>query len=558
MIRETSQPRDGLTLVPSKTAGGAAPGLERQLAHLDRAIEAARGLGIPTDDAERVRDEAGRRLGFPADVYVLALVGGTGVGKSSLLNALAGAPVSTTSARRPTTDEAVAWVPRSARSDVADLLDWLAVERVREHELPEPSSVAILDLPDIDSIEPPHRERVEAVLPKVDAVAWVTDPEKYHDAVLHDEFLRAWLPRLATQVVVLNKRDRLPSEAVEQIRADLQRGVRRLGVSGAGGLRVLATSAVPGEEHLGELRGWLAGAIDAKRVVRQRLSAAIIEAIEGLARAAGVDPRLAARPHLVAARRRDVTIAVTDEVLRAIDLPALERQAIAATRARARGRGAGPVGWLASFAYRLSGREARDASPHTYLVRWRERSPLGPAVEAMRAALIEPVRAASPAVRPVLAASVEPERLRAGLETAVDRAVDRDSRPIPSSWLWTVIGALQTVATAGIALSLAWIAIWILARPPVDSLIVPVLGTVPIPFVALVVSLVASYLLARLLGLHAGWLGRRWAARLRRDVEQAVATQVRDVALVELDRLEVARRALWLAARAATADAGRV
>jgi hypothetical protein len=114
------------------------------------------------------------------------------------------------------------------------------------------------------------------------------------------------------------------------------------------------------------------------------------------------------------------------------------------------------------------------------------------------------------------------------------------------------------VATAGIALSLAWIAIWILARPPVDSLIVPVLGTVPIPFVALVVSLVASYLLARLLGLHAGWLGRRWAARLRRDVEQAVATQVRDVALVELDRLEVARRALWLAARAATADAGRV
>ena len=53
------------------------------------------------------------------------------------------------------------------------------------------ANVAVLDLPDMDSVERTHRERVEELLPRVDAVAWVTDPEKYHDAVLHDDFLRA-------------------------------------------------------------------------------------------------------------------------------------------------------------------------------------------------------------------------------------------------------------------------------------------------------------------------------------------------------------------------------
>jgi hypothetical protein len=54
--------------------------------------------------------------------------------------------------------------------------------------------VAILDLPDMDSVVGSHRERVETLLPLVDAVAWVTDLEKYHDAILHDGFLRTWIP----------------------------------------------------------------------------------------------------------------------------------------------------------------------------------------------------------------------------------------------------------------------------------------------------------------------------------------------------------------------------
>jgi putative ribosome biogenesis GTPase RsgA len=57
-------------------------------ARLDAAIGASERLGIPTAEARSVRDRATARAGLPDDLYAMALVGGTGVGKSSLLNAL--------------------------------------------------------------------------------------------------------------------------------------------------------------------------------------------------------------------------------------------------------------------------------------------------------------------------------------------------------------------------------------------------------------------------------------------------------------------------------------
>jgi hypothetical protein len=452
----------------------------------------------------------------------------------------------------------VAWVPEGGREDLDGLLDWLGVGDVFEHAVTTLGGVAILDLPDMDSVETAHRDRVEALLPRVDAVAWVTDPEKYHDAVLHDDFLRTWIPRLDTQVIVLNKRDRLERDGVDQLRRDLERDINRLVAAAGVGRRqapVLATSAVGGPEGLAELRRWLERSVESKRVVRARLVNSILAAVDGLAAAAGIDPGVAARPFLDAGVRRTAIDGVTAEVLRAIDLDGLERQAVAATRARARSRGTGPIGLVTSAVYRLSGREARVADPGGYLVRWRDRGPLSPAVDRLRTALVEPVREASPAVRPALAASVAPERLRDGLAGAIDRAVARHDRTIPSSRLWPVLGLLQTLATAATVLSVVWIAIWILARPPVDDVQVPIVGTLPSPLVALGVSLFAGYVFARLLGLHAGWLGRRWASRLRRRVEAAVSEQVQASALAPLDELESARRSLWTAARAAAEDA---
>ena len=159
-----------------------------------------------------------------------------------------------------------------------------------------------------------------------------------------------------------------------------------------------------------------------------------------------------------------------------------------------------------------------------------------------------PLRAASPAVRPALARTLEPAALRQGLERAVDRAISGvGALEAPTSRWWSVIGLLQTVATIGLALAAAWIVLWIVARPTVDSADLPILGAVPMPFVVLVAFLGVGYLLARILGLHAGRLGRRWSQGVRERLTEAVATEVGGRGLAPLDALEDARTALWTA-----------
>ena len=64
--------------------------LSASLAALDDAVDAAAALELDTSRARRILADARQRLGFEGSAYVLAFVGGTGVGKSSLLNALLG------------------------------------------------------------------------------------------------------------------------------------------------------------------------------------------------------------------------------------------------------------------------------------------------------------------------------------------------------------------------------------------------------------------------------------------------------------------------------------
>jgi hypothetical protein len=522
--------------------------LERCLTTLMAAADAADALGLATDTVRAAHADAIRRIGFPGDAYVLAFVGGTGVGKSTLLNALAGETVSPASVRRPTTSQPVAWVPADEREALGPLLEWLGVQDVREHGANDLGPVAILDLPDMDSVAFEHRARVEAILPRVDAVAWVTDPEKYHDAALHDDFLRAWLPRLARQIVIVNKADRLDVEDGRRIRSDLQTDLAASRSASGSPVDVLLTSATPTPD-IGGLQQWLSDGVAAKAVVRGRVAATVVDLVHRLTREAGIDPRGPATPFLDATSRAAAISEATAAVLRSVDLPGLERQAEAATRARARARGTGPMGRVTSLVYRASGRETQVADPGGYLMRWRDRGSLTPAVEAIRVGLSAPLRAASPPVRPLLAAAVEPTELRRGLERAVDRAIGGlgPLEPPTSRW-WSVIGFLQMLATAGIALAVAWIVIGILGGPAAGSVVVPIFGSVPTPFASLVAFLAIGYLLARLLGSHAGWIGRRWARRVRDQVAAAVHDEVSQRGLMPLDALEDARSRLWAAA----------
>src|SRR4051794_32097281 len=470
--------------------------LTRCLATGDELLDASGGLGLRTERLATVIGDARRRLGFPGDAWVLALVGGTGVGKSTLLNRLAGTDVSRASVLRPTTSEPVAWVPSTQREELRPLLDWLGVPVVREHPVEDLGPVAILDLPDMDSVAEAHRERVEAILPRVDAVAWVTDPEKYHDAVLHDAFLRTWLPRLARQAIVLNKADRLDH-------GDARRIVRELEADAvdAAGRRarvpVLLTAA--GEGTIEEVRAWIAAGVEAKAIVRAQAAKGLASAAAELLREAGLGPDRPPTPLLDDERRRGAINDATNALLEAIDIDGLARQAVAATRASARRSGAGPVGLLPSLVSRASGRETQVADPNGFLLRWREHGSTTPAVEAVRAALAEPLRAAPPAVRPTVAQAMDPAVLRPGLERGVDRAGNGTGalQPPRSRW-WRFLGLLQLLVTAGLVLSAAWVVVWILVRPETGSVDVPVIGPVPTPFASLVAFIAAGYLLARL------------------------------------------------------------
>ncbi|MEN8233577.1 MAG: GTPase [Actinomycetota bacterium] len=183
---------------------------------LDLAVAQADGLATEErrEQAAKLAVAARRRRAFFTDSIIIALVGGTGSGKSSLLNAFAGEPVTSTSALRPHTDEPLAWVSAEDQP-ISSLLSDQGIDEIVEHD--GHSSLAIVDLPDLDSINDQHRATVERILPLVDAVIWIFDPVKYHDPSIHEEFLSRLAGYEDVFVFVLNKVDRLDEGEAEAV-----------------------------------------------------------------------------------------------------------------------------------------------------------------------------------------------------------------------------------------------------------------------------------------------------------------------------------------------------
>ena len=199
---------------------------------LDLVVGLADGHLHPDDleAARRAARSARDRAGHLGATLVTALLGGTGVGKSSLLNALAGEHVASTSPVRPHTTEPLAWIPSGAEPALATLLDDLEItRRVVQSRVP---GMAVLDMTDVDSVEAGHRRRVESVLPVVDVGVWVLDPLKYAEGSLHRDFIVPLAPAAERMVFVLNQIDRVPTDErgimrdhlIEVLQAD---GIRR-------------------------------------------------------------------------------------------------------------------------------------------------------------------------------------------------------------------------------------------------------------------------------------------------------------------------------------------
>ena len=161
------------------------------------------------------------RLNAVSDqVLVAGLVGGTGVGKSTVMNALAGAEIASTSHRRPYTDRVLLY-----RHESVELPRALTHTTVPWHEVAHRADgvmqIVLCDLPDFDSLVGEHRDRVLGFLEHLDVLVFVTSPEKYADRSFY-AFL-AGVPKARPNFYfVLNKTDLLFQGE------DLEPGYRRM------------------------------------------------------------------------------------------------------------------------------------------------------------------------------------------------------------------------------------------------------------------------------------------------------------------------------------------
>ena len=245
--------------------------LQEVLDAVDLSIARSDGVLPPaaTDDLARVSRMVRRRSGFVGEVLVVALAGGTGSGKSSILNALLGHPVVTTGIVRPTTQTATAVHAERKHVDLNPLLGALDVDTLIHDDAA--GDLVFIDLPDFDSTQEAHRHVVETVLPQVDAVIWVLDPEKYADPVLHAEFLTHLVDHEPRFLFVLNQADRLDGQ-VDDALGGLRRHLEADGFEDPWLAASVGDDRDGAEVEVGELRLALEQRLDAKSTALSKIA----------------------------------------------------------------------------------------------------------------------------------------------------------------------------------------------------------------------------------------------------------------------------------------------
>ncbi|MFF2315847.1 dynamin family protein [Arthrobacter sp. NPDC058097] len=253
------------------------------------------------------------------DAPLLAVVGGsTGAGKSTLVNALVGHPVTRAGAIRPTTRQPIllhhpseaAWfedqrvlpglsrirgtvvpatvpgtvpaatpAPAGAAGTPTDTSPVTSLVLVGEPEVPE--GIALLDAPDVDSISDENRRLAGQLLAAADLWIFVTTANRYADAVPWKLLLNAASRDIMVAVVL----DRVPPAAEAEVSEDLRSMLAREGL-GTARLFVIPEVHLGGSgmlpaETVEPLQAWLRGlAADAAAradIVRRTLHGAVRE-----------------------------------------------------------------------------------------------------------------------------------------------------------------------------------------------------------------------------------------------------------------------------------------
>ena len=317
--RNISSPHEHAALGPSAACHaremdgrGATPAMQ-SLERL-RASLADVGLSLPLEGASEQRDAAASAVRqiedyirprlADLDAPLLAVVGGsTGSGKSTIVNALIGMPLTRAGVIRPTTRQPIlvhapvdaGWfasdriLPGLARvrgritdpgTPASSAGDAPAASRINELMLlahdKAPASLALVDAPDIDSVADDNRALAGQLLAAADLWVFVTTANRYADAVPW-RLLDGAASRNITVGVVLN---RVPAGAEADVLPDLQ---SMLTARGLGDAPVFVIQEQPLDElgmlparAVDGLRTWLTG-IASNRAERARIAARTLQ-----------------------------------------------------------------------------------------------------------------------------------------------------------------------------------------------------------------------------------------------------------------------------------------
>ncbi len=498
--------------------------LAPRLHALERAVEASRGMMPPdvVDRASAVRVNAGERLARGDAAIVVALAGGTGSGKSTLFNNLAGDDVAEVGVRRPTTTDPVALVVGEIEG-ADSLLDWLEVRKrfTPERKIGLESGLIVLDLPDHDSIRSDHKETVDRLVQRVDVLLWVLDPQKYAQGILHRGYLKDLRQHAEVQLVALNKVDELVAAERDTCVADLR---RILASEGLGKVPIYPISATEGT-GLGKLRAAISELADRRTAALQRIDGDLRKAADDLAAQLGLPPEKPLDP--------DPLVEVVGAAARVDDRAAAEadRYKIAARRAT-----------RPPLLRALSGIVRRREPSSTFS--WHDFDPEArdPSPVAVQHALQElSVRYGRGLTRPwrsrlrevALNASEPLQRLTSDALGRVTATPPKRSWWRPLSLLW---GVFELIALVGIVWLLVLAASTFLGLPALDP---PAsVGGISLPIVLsvggivgwIVFRLVRERLIATGAKRYAQWVRRAYHTEIAEAVKEAIAPLAVEIA----------------------------